>query len=169
MTLNDAELMVLTSVPVPQADNLDLVFEVPSFVEEGDDTKAAVAERLKYERRQGPYYADAAIALRLVGETKSSTSEGADRLYITPIGQGYLDASNRAKATKKRYIVLNSPVLKYVASQLGVTKNGEGVPSPPPSDLFDEAKVAPVLQHFDISPETALRRARTLRSWLEQL
>jgi len=169
MTLNDAELRVLSSVPVPQADNLTLVFEVPSFVDEGDNTKAAVAERLKYDVRQGPYYTDAAMALRLIGESKSATSEGADKLHVTPIGRGYLDESESTKPTRRRFIVLNSPILKYVAAQLGLTKDGEAVPYPPPANLLDEAKVAAVLQQFDLSPETALRRAHTLRSWLEQL
>jgi site-specific DNA-methyltransferase (adenine-specific) len=169
MTLNDAELTILRSVPVPQADELDLVFNVMSFVEEGDDTRAVIADRLKYVGRQGPYYADAAMALRLIGVTKSITTEGADRLRITPIGRGYLDASKAGKATKKRYIVLNSPIMKYVASQLGVTKNGESAPYPPSPELLDQEKVAGVLQQFDLSPDTARRRAGTLCRWLEQI
>jgi len=169
MTLNDAELRALSSVPVPQADNLALVFEVPSFVDDGDDSKAAVAERLKYDVRQGPYYADAAIALRLIGESKSATSEGADKLHVTPIGRGYLDESESAKPGRRRFIVLNSPILKYVAAQLGLTKDGEAVAYPLPPDLLDEGKVAAVLQQFNLSPETASRRAHTLRTWLEQL
>jgi site-specific DNA-methyltransferase (adenine-specific) len=169
MTLNDAELRVLSSVPVPQADNLALVFEVASFVDDGDDTKAAVAERLSYDVRQGPYYADAAIALRLVGESKSATSDSSDRLHVTPIGRGYLDLPDDARPARRRFIVLNSPILKYVAAQMGVTKDGEPVPHPPPANLLDEAEVAAVLEQFDLSNETASRRAHTLRSWLEQL
>jgi site-specific DNA-methyltransferase (adenine-specific) len=169
MTLNDAELRVLSSVPVPQADNLALVFEVPSFVDEGDETKAAVAERLRYDVRQGPYYADAAIALRLVSEMKSATADGADRLHVTPIGRGYLEQPESTKLARRRFIVLNSPILKYVASQLGVTRNGEAVPYPPPPELLDDEKVAPILQQFELSPRTASRRAHTLKTWLEEL
>jgi DNA modification methylase len=169
MTLNDAELTILRTVPVPQADDLDLVFQVPDFVDEGHDTRAAIAERLKYVGRQGPYYGDAAMALRLVGITRTATAEGADRLHVTPIGRGYLEESEATKQARKRFIVLNSPIVKYVASQLGITNNGEAPGFPPPQKILDEGAVASVLQQFDLSRDTAERRAHTICGWIHQL
>ena len=169
MTLNDVELSILQRVPVPQADDLDKVFEVLGLVDEGRNTADEVAEMLDVVGRQGNYYADAAVALRLIGIQKDMTAEGRDRFYVADVGRQYLEASAKDRPGKKRFAVLNSPIMKYVASQLGITQNGAHVPFPPPVELQDESKVAPILKDLGLTGNTPTRRAQTIQSWLAQL
>ena len=169
MTLNDVELSILRRVPVPQADNLDKVFEVVGLVDGGCDTADEVAALLDVVGRQGNYYADAAVALRLIGIQKDMTVEGRDRFYVTEIGRQYLEASAEDRPAKRRFAVLNSPILKYVSSQLGITKNGAHVPFPPPVELQDESKLAPILKELGLAGNTPERRAKTIKAWLAEL
>jgi site-specific DNA-methyltransferase (adenine-specific) len=169
MSLNDVELNVLRQIPVPQADILDKVFEVLELVNEGVDTRTEIAEQLKMAGRQGPYYADAALALRLIGLQKDITAEGADRFFLTELGRSYLKADGARRESLRRSAVLNSPILKYISSQLGVTDNGSPVPYPPPADLQDEEKVSAVLRDFGLSGRTLGRRAKTIKSWVADI
>jgi site-specific DNA-methyltransferase (adenine-specific) len=169
MTLTDIELRVLNSIPVPQADDLELAFAVPSYVEEGNDTRSQVADCLKYVGRQGPYYADAAMSLRLIAAKLARDSDGAERLHVTPIGRDYLDTAEDQKPFKRRFIVLRSPMMKYIGSQLGVTSNGSPVPYPVPDPMLDDSAVATVLQQWVPSRSTAQRRAHTLCEWLRRI
>ena len=169
MTLNDTEMRILQSVPVPQADILDKVFEVVELVDQGASVAGEIAEQLEMVGRQGPYYAEAAVALRLVGVQKDMTPDGADRFYVTQLGRDYLDADPKRRVTKRRFAVLNSPVIKYISSQLGLTKNGAMVPYPPPGGLADESNVASVLKDLGVSGGTLGRRAHTITAWLDSL
>jgi site-specific DNA-methyltransferase (adenine-specific) len=169
MSLNDAELFILRTVKVPQADNLDHVFEVPKLVNEGHDTRAAIAKCFDYEPRQGPYYAGAAMAVRLIAARMQRGADRTETLYVTPIGRGYLDAQPEQQMARRRYIVLNSPFFKYIGAELGVTQDGAAVPWPPPQEMLDANRVAEVIEHFDLSGDTPQRRAGTLCGWLRRL
>ncbi|MCH8994155.1 MAG: site-specific DNA-methyltransferase, partial [Chloroflexi bacterium] len=169
MTLSDAELRILQSVPVPQADILDKVFEVAELVANGVDTTSEIADQLEMAGRQGPYYAEAAVALRLIGVRKDVTAESADKFYLTELGRDYLDADPEKRVTKRRFAVLNSPILKYVSSRLGLTENGAMIPYPPPGDLSDESTVEGVLKELDLTGRTLHRRAQTIRSWVTSI
>jgi len=163
--LTDQELTMLTEIPVPQADDLDRVFDVPGMVREGHDTRSKVAERIRYVGRQGPYYADAAMALGLV-QVEGSLGKGPQRLGVTALGEEYLASSDSQRPALRRRIVLSAPIIKYVSAELGLTGNGEPVPYPPAPMLLDREAVASVLDRFDLAKETALRRAHTLCGWL---
>jgi hypothetical protein len=163
--LTEQELTMLTEIAVPQADNLDKVFDVPGMVWEGHDTRSKVAERIRYVDRQGPYYADAAMALGLV-QSEGSFGKGPQRLGVTALGEEYLASSDSQRPALRRRILLSAPIIKYASAELGLTRNGEPVPYPPAPLLLDSEAVAPVLERFDLAKETALRRAHTLCGWL---
>ena len=169
MTLNDIELRILQTVPVPQADELDKVFSVLELVDQGATTTAEIAEGLAMVRRQGGYYADAALALRLVTIQKDVTAEGADRFHVTPLGHDYLDSNKEGRTHKRRFAVLNSPILRHISSQLGLTENGKMVGYPVPGELYDQKKVAKVLRGLNLTGDTPVRRAETIHSWLKAL
>jgi hypothetical protein len=166
--LTEQELTMLTEIPVPQADDLDKVFDVPRMVREGHDTRSKVAERMRYVGRQGPYYADAALALGLV-QAKGSLGKGPQPLGLTALGEEYLAASDSQRPALRRRILLSAPIIKYVSAELGLTRNGEPVPYPPAPTLLDVEAVGPVLERFDLAKETALRRAHTLCGWLRSI
>jgi len=160
----DEELDVLTEVPVPQADDLDLVFKVPELVENGAETRSHIARELSYVPRQGPYYADAAISVRLV-EAIGTLGKTGQRLKVTELGQDWLRAPQSDRARIQREAVLAAPVIKYVASQLGVDVRRTSATH----DLLDQSAVAGVLQELDLSPNTAGRRAEALCGWLKKI
>jgi hypothetical protein len=168
MSLTDAERRVLQEIPVPQADDLELVFAVPQFVVDGATSRAAVGRCLEYAPRQGPYYADAAMALGLIQDDRLIGRSGRS-LSLTAEGQDYVSLPSEEKLGARQRIVLNAPIVKYISSQLGVTRNGERVPFPPPPELLDEAKVAHVLETLGPTGSTTARRAHTLVSWLNAL
>jgi DNA modification methylase len=158
--LTDEELDILTETPVPQADVLDLVFAVPQLVREGAETRNDIAGRLDYVPRQGPYYADAAIALRLVDAVGAPGKTG-QKLELSDLGEQWLSASDHKKRRLKREVVLAAPIVKFVASQLGVDPSATSALSA----LLDESRVATVLEGLDLSGNTAKRRAATLCAW----
>jgi DNA modification methylase len=158
--LTDQELDILTETPVPQADNLDLVFGVPQLVQQGAETRNDIAGRLDYVPRQGPYYADAAIALRLV-EAVGAPGKTGQRLELSDLGTEWLSASDRDKPRLKREVVLAAPIVKFVASALGVDLSATS----DLSALLDESRVATALERLDLSNNTAKRRAGTLCGW----
>jgi site-specific DNA-methyltransferase (adenine-specific) len=158
--LTDEELDILTETPVPQADNLDLVFRVPQLVQEGADTRNDIAGSLDYVPRQGPYYADAAIALRLIDAVGAPGKTG-QRLELSDLGEEWLAASDGDKPTLKREVVLTAPIVRFVASELGVDPSATSALSA----LLDESRVAAVLERLDLSGNTAKRRAVTLCAW----
>jgi len=164
-SLTEQELSMLTEIPVPQADNLDIVFDVPRMVRDGHDTRSKVAEQIRYVGRQGPYYADAAMALDLV-QTEGSLGKGPQRLALTTLGEEYLASSDSQRPALRRRILLSAPIIKYLSAELGLTRNGESVSYPPALMLLDVEAVGPVLERFDLAKETALRRAHTLCGWL---
>jgi len=168
MSLTEQELSMLTEIPVPQADDLDIVFDVPQMVRDGHDTRSKVASQIRYVDRQGPYYADAAMALGLV-QVEGSLGKGPQRLALTALGEQYLASSGSQRPALRRNVVLGAPIIKYVSAELGLTRNGEPARYPPPPELLTEEAVAPVLERFDIGSQTALRRAHTLCGWLERL
>jgi DNA modification methylase len=158
--LTDEELDILTETPVPQADDLQLVFEVVEFIQEGAETRNDIAAKLDYVPRQGPYYADAAIALRLVEAVRAPGKTG-QKFALTALGLQWLSASASDKRKLKQQVVLAAPIVKYLAAELGVDPNtASGL-----SALQDQAGVATVLEGLDLSQYTARRRASTLCGW----
>jgi len=167
--LSELERRLLVDVPVPQADDIDLIFSVPRHVEAGSNTRNTIAKELRYASRQGPYYADAAIALRLI-QAERVPSQASELLATTDIGQEYISAPPDRQAQLRREIVLSAPIIKFIAATLGITVDGESVPYPPPLALLDEAQVARVLREkFNLARNTAQRRAHTLCGWLANL
>jgi site-specific DNA-methyltransferase (adenine-specific) len=162
--LADEELDILTETPVPQADDLELVFAVPQFVRDGAETRNDIAAKLDYAPRQGPYYADAAIALRLVDAVGAPGKTG-QKLELSDIGEQWLSASDREKPKLRQQVVLAAPIVKYLASELGVD------PSTPSglSALQDQPRVATILESLDLSQYTARRRAGTLCGWFKMI
>jgi len=162
--LADHELDILTETPVPQADELDLAFSVPELVRAGATTRNQIAGELSYVDRQGPYYADAAIALRLV-QAVGPVGKAGQGLEVTPLGVEWLRTPDSDKPNLQRQVVLTAPIVKYVASELGIDpERASGI-----SALLDESRVAKILESLDLSLNTAGRRAKTLCGWLKRI
>lgn len=152
--------MNLPNIPVPQADDLDKVFEVAELVANGADTALEIAERLGMVKRQGFYYTAAAEQLDLVSRDEDGV------FSLTNEGYRYVQGGEKRRDIR-RDIVLGSPLVKYLAGQLGIqrTRQARNVPEL----LSDTAFVAGALEDTGLSTETALRRAYTVRAWMKSL
>lgn len=143
----------MMQIPVPQADDLDKVFEVVQLVADNYTTSIELADALEMVERQGFYYAAAAEQMGLI--------ERNDGVYtLTPAGKAYLAEPTGAHRIKA---VFNTPVMKYLADQLGIKRPGRSH-----LHLFEDDKfVSDNIEELGFARETAYRRATTIRSWMK--
>ena len=161
--LTESEIRVLDGVPVPQADRLDLVIEVVSFVESGIDSRTAIANHLQsekrdeYTERQGTYYADAAYALGWI----RPRPEDETRFLVTERGMKIQKASGVALRRLVWEDIEERSTFGFIADDLKIELQ-TGIP--------DEAGfVQKLCAWFDLSEATAKRRTETIKNWVRQL
>lgn len=165
-SLADEDISIITEVPVPQADSLEHVLEVPQFVVDGADTRNGVAERLAYVGRQGPYYADAALALRLVYTAGVRGSTG-QKFQVTELGERLVNRSPSDRKLLEKEIVLGAPIVKYIlakvenSSRMSNEQKLLGL-------VEDHEFVARIIEDLGLSPNTARRRTTTIVNWIRQ-
>ncbi len=136
-------------VPIPQADKLDRIAEIPILVQLGYNTARGLADRLEFDKRQGDYYLNAACSVGLLDK---------DPYRLTDLGQAYLANPD-----------LREEIL--VRAVLGVPLIGELMVSllTSPSGRLSKAEVLSQLQRSSLASleeSTARRRVQTLWSWL---
>jgi hypothetical protein len=137
---------------IPQANDLDKVFEVVELVASGEATTAAdISDKLDMVPRQGFYYVAAAEGLGLIAHHPHS-------LVPTSRGIAYAEAEPSHKTALRKGTVLGSDIVKHLAG---------GRPRSVPPALLDEVAVTKQLMGLGLSAETASRRACTLKAWLE--
>lgn len=135
------------TVPIPQADKLDRIAEVPILVQLGYSTPRALAERLEFDERQGAYYLNAACSVGLLQR---------DPFRLTDLGQTYV-ANPDLRAEILVRAVLGVPLLQELLLSLLTSPKGR---------LSKAELVAQMRRSTDLQESTALRRAQTLWSWL---
>lgn len=133
--------------PIPQANDLDKIACVVDAVEEGANTTDAIAESLNIHPREGAYYANAAGYLGLV----DTVAEEEGQVFAsTGLGQQMFNAVDEDRAEIMSQMMAHVPgVAIYDAEgEHGVEKfyNLEG-----------------------LNPNTATRRAATVKSWVNQV
>jgi hypothetical protein len=143
------------SVPFFQANNLEMVLELPFLIRQGVNSKAAWGRHYDYNPRQGNYYRAAAEALGLVKNedgTWTLTEDG--RRYVS------LRPDERDRFVVER--LLEQPLLNAVFN-LTNRRGAEGV---------GDSDIARAIQEvYDLSGNTPLRRASSVRSyfrWVSQ-
>jgi hypothetical protein len=162
--LSEVDYYILSSVEVPQANDLSKIFEVGIAVASGVIEVSQIAAHLGIVDREGAYYADAACAIRIIRKRQSFEGQFYD---VTGWAEEYANGSNQDRLRLIHSRTLDAPHLKYVALCLG-----EAVPltTPTPPTLKDAESVVKVLPSLaDLSPATARRRAACLSSWCTQL
>lgn len=143
----------MAGIHIPQANDLDKVFEVVELVASGEATTAAdISDRLDMVPRQGFYYVAAAEGLGLIEHQPTA-------LVPTLKGRQYAMLDDSLKRVFRRAAVLNSEVVKHLS--------GGQRPRQVPKALLDEDAVTKQLIGLGLSVETASRRACTLKAWLE--
>ena len=144
-------------IAVPQADDLDKVFAVAELVHAGHDTTTEIAQEMGMVGRQGLYYSSAAEILRLVDIDRHHN------VTLTQMGESYVKADALKRETLRRQLVFNTPIVKHVAAELGINH-----PSyEKHAHIFDDMLfVQDAIEELGYAKETALRRAFTLKAWV---
>ena len=151
--------MNLQNIPVPQADDLEKIFEVVILVEAGHNTSADIALAMHVVGRQGFYYAAAAESMGLIERDDETHT-----FKLTAAGQDYILDEDKAAARAR--IVFHSPIIKYLASTLGITRPRFAAHA----HLFeDEISVRDAIEELGYAEDTAMRRALTIKAWMKAL
>ena len=143
----------LSSLYIPQADNLELVKTAVRLVSEGVDTPAAVGKEFGYAPRQGHYYATAAEALGLL------RLDPHRRLVLTKDGQRLVRSTTRRGATTVlRKSIRKIPVYERMLAIMRAR-----------SPIQQEALLSEWVAISGLTESTAKRRLTTMLRWFEEL
>lgn len=136
-----------TAAPVPQADKMSRIADIPVLVALGYAEPIRLAERMAFDPRQGRYYLDAARTLGLL-----------DADYrLAQAGQDYVQATPWQREQMLARLIMGLPVVQEVV--LSLLLDGQG-------RLSRNAVVDILARGTGLSPSTARRRAQTLWAWL---
>lgn len=157
-------------VAVPQADDLDKIFGVVDIIAAGTNDATSIADRLGVVARQGHYYLAAAEQLGLVRRDISHRDLNhpteTNAWALTQEGKMFHVADSDARAFKRGAIVMHAPIIKHLAGRLGVKR--PRVPNH--VHLFEDEKfVSDAIEEMGYAPETAFRRALTIKAWMKGL
>lgn len=141
-------------IPYPQANDLDKVVDAINLIGSGADDKTQLAEFFEFEGRQGDYYANAGCYLGFV--------EREGRMFVlTHLGQEFVrleSFSERARSLLSQ--MLTRPTFRDVFNLL--VANGFRL------ENIENVKIAEIIaSHTPLTGSTPLRRASTVRSWIE--
>ncbi len=147
-------------ITVPQADDLDKVLEVASLVADGASTSADIADKLGMVERQGLYYATAAAILGMV------TIDDKHVVTLTDLGRRYNSEDAIGRKGLARHAFTQAPFVRHILADLGIKR-----PSWTSHRhlLDDSLHTQDAIEDLGYAPETALRRAFTIRAWIKAL
>lgn len=156
-----SEVKTAAVFTIPQADDIDKVFDIAVHVNDGVTTADGLADAMGMVVRQGEYYAAAAEMLGLV------VRDDKNEYSLTSMGKAYIATTEPvARRDLRRRIVMRSPIIRHLANGLGIKRPVFGFHA----HLFEDTKAtADQIEEFGYATDTALRRAFTIRSWMRDL
>ena len=141
---------ILRTIDIPQADSLTLVRQVLEAIDKQAPTVTYLSSRTGFSARHVRYRLEAARILGLVDQEFNFTPRGHRLLETSP--------GTREEQIEMRRAVRNSVVVKVLALNLSS------------ADSLDTAKTArAIVAITGMSPATAERRSKALRSWFRQV
>lgn len=152
--------IITSSVPFPQADNVDRLLELMEFLAIEPKTVAEIASEYEFDQRQSDYYFNALKFLGLAQNTEDK--EGTPQRELTSLGEKIISQPYKQKiiglATQMTKI---SPIANVFIRSLKENIN--------PS--LDDAKneLANSVYGHKLSEVTIARRAQTIVSWSKWL
>lgn len=138
--------------PFPQADNIELVYNLFFDISPDGISKEFVTNKYGYTERQGSYYLDALCFIGLAQKINSKyflTSKGAELRLI---------AQDDLKSTFCKMVLENG----FLRETYEIYKRYDG------NDLA-ELISKKIYDKYDLSESTTMRRAKTVTHWLEWL
>lgn len=139
----------VTGIPVPQADDLNKVIDLLSYLANGDADKSEIAQFFEFDERQGDYYANAALYIGLVSRNRSLFS-------LTDAGKEIVKAENK---TNRNLLVAKAILQTSLFNdlfQLYLRQNR----------IITDEQIIVRLEEEGLTGSTPKRRKSTTKSWL---
>jgi predicted transcriptional regulator len=146
-----------TTIPYPQADDLDKVIDIVANIENGYNTKDSISYYFDFHERQGDYYANAASYLGFIERTENSSGT----FQLTELGKRLLDAMSRSERSDillKQ--LLKKPTFNDIFIKLYQNDFDENI-------LTKDFVASAIVKHTSLTGTTPTRRASTVISWFK--
>ena len=140
---------VRATVPIPQADKISRIAQVPLLVALGYNTARTLAERLEFDPRQGSYYLDAACSVGLL--------QKGPPYRLSPPGEQYVAATPAERQATLSRAILGVPLIQELLISLLTSPQGQ---------LGRAQLLAIMRRSTGLKDSTAERRTQTLWAWL---
>ncbi len=138
-----------SAIPVPQADDLNKVIDLVTFLADTPTDKFGIAEHFEFDERQGDYYGNAGNYIGLL--KKEGTL-----FTVTPLGRELTQIKNR----KNRNLTLIRVILKTrVFNDLIKLYFIQG-------EKIDDQQIIDRITNEGLTGTTPARRKSTIKSWL---
>ncbi|MBT7073829.1 MAG: hypothetical protein HN922_02850 [Anaerolineae bacterium] len=139
--------------PYPQANDLDKIIDLITFLDSGERNKEKIAEYFEFNERQGDYYGNAG---RYLGFLKKDNA----RFKLTKLGKAFVEI--RSPSEKTTVIIkqlLKRPTFRKAIQNL-FDKNYK-------LDKINNTEISSIIANNTIlTGSTPARRASTVRKWL---
>lgn len=143
-----------TLAPLPQANDMDKILDIAACLDGVSRKAAELAFRFDMDFRQGEYYAQALVWLGLCVKTPMGYT-------LNPVGQYVLSGLGRGGRTEKLFHVFMAHPIMSQAISLLAQENFR-------VEKWPKERLSQVLwPGHEFSQTTLIRRADTLRHWLE--
>lgn len=147
------------AIAVPQADDLDKIFETLSLVNAGTTDAKDIADEMEVVHRQGHYYTAAAELLGLL-------ERDSDGLWSLTARAHRFIAGSDPELRKRRQVVFTSEIVRTLLAGLEIKTPNYAKHH---HLLEDVQYVTDTIEEMGYSHETAYRRALTIRAWMKGL
>jgi hypothetical protein len=136
-------------IPVPQADDLNKVIDLLSYLSRGDADKYSIAEFFEFNDRQGDYYGNAAAYIGLASKK--------GRLFsLTNLGKTILQIKNSSHRNLELVSAILRTELFNDMFQLYLNQGGN----------ITDAQIVDRIGEEGLTKSTPGRRKSTVRSWM---
>ncbi len=137
-----------TGIPVPQADDLNKVIDLITFLVENPADKFSIAEHFEFHERQGDYYGN---ACSYIGFTKKEGTQ----YKLTAIGEEVGKINNRENRNKQVIKAILRTKLFNDLLRLNFKQ-----------DKIDDQQIIDRLTQEELTGTTPERRKSTVKSWI---
>ncbi|ADI73574.1 conserved hypothetical protein [Methanohalobium evestigatum Z-7303] len=144
-----------SSVPYPQANDVDKIIDVVKNIENGYNNKFLIASYFEFRERQGDYYANAARYLGFL--TKTNNGE----FRLTETGKKLAHSVYRSE---RNYIFLQQLLKRPTFHEIIISLKDYDFEL---SNLDDNLISSIISKHTSLTSGTPKRRASTVKSWLK--
>lgn len=146
--------------PFPQANDLDKVVDLITYLNTGMKNKREISEYFEFDERQGDYYANAGCYLGYIKKEKSVSGDG---FSLTALGKHFLNIQSSNERTRNIIVrLIEKPSFNKIITLL--VERGYDLKN------ITDNEISSIIENITgLGLITADRRASTARNWLHWL